>query len=114
MSGPAAADAPVAAEGWGCHGIPESGWDWGRRGRIRAWTDNRLVSNCLVYAVNRWRKAGGYIVVRKSHHGWWPHFLWTADFNTFFEFTPVKPNDELKSPPVLFKGYVRERTKNEA
>lgn len=33
-------------------------------------------SNCLVFALGAWFSRGGYLLVRRSRHGWWPHFLW--------------------------------------
>lgn len=71
------------------------------------------MSNCLFYAFNRWRKEGGFVVVRKSHHGWWPHFLWTGDHVTFWEFSPMSHCRPI-IPPLLFRGYIRSRTKENA
>ena len=36
-------------------------------------------SNCLIFAIRLWLTGGGYLVVRKSRAGWFPHFLWCAD-----------------------------------
>jgi len=36
-------------------------------------------SNCLIFAFRLWLTGGGYLVVRKSRAGWFPHFLWCAD-----------------------------------
>jgi hypothetical protein len=65
------------------------------------------VSNCLIYVVQRWLKARGYVILRLSHWGWWPHFLWSKDLVTFEEFTPAKPHRRRLLPPVLFRGRVR-------
>ena len=32
-------------------------------------------SNCFFFAVGRWLSRGGYLLIRKSRLGWWPHFL---------------------------------------
>ena len=36
-------------------------------------------SNCLIFAFRLWLTGGGYLLVRKSRAGWFPHFLWCAD-----------------------------------
>jgi hypothetical protein len=64
------------------------------------------VSNSLLFAVRQLLQHGGYIVMRKSHHGWWPHFLWSADLVTFEEFQPIVPAHTRRLPPLLFRGYV--------
>ena len=37
------------------------------------------MSNCLFFALARWWTRGGYLVLRRSHHGPWLHVLWCAD-----------------------------------
>lgn len=64
------------------------------------------MSNCIIYAVFTWLKQGGYIVIRKSRRGWWPHFLWSLDLKTFKEYYPLYPK-RRKIPPPLFRGYVK-------
>lgn len=32
-------------------------------------------SNCLLYALRRWRYRDDYLLIRRSRWGWWPHFL---------------------------------------
>jgi hypothetical protein len=65
-------------------------------------------SNCLIFALAHWWHDGGYLIVRRSWYGWWPHFLWSADLKVFEEFTPLRTKTYRLCPPVLFKGYVRE------
>jgi hypothetical protein len=65
-----------------------------------------MKSNCILYAVACWFKSGGYIVLRKSNYGWWPHMLWTKDFTTFAEFTPRVHVENAAFPPLLFRGSV--------
>lgn len=63
-------------------------------------------SNCLIFALCQWYKNGGYLVVRKSRWGWWPHFLWSADLKSFEQFAPTNPVHK-KFPPFLFKGSIK-------
>ncbi len=63
--------------------------------------------NCLFYALRKWAREGGYLVIRKSHHGWWPHFLWSKDLKTFEQFGPPAPRSGLFLPPPVFRGYVK-------
>lgn len=65
------------------------------------------MSNCILFALARWWKFGGYVIVRKSHHGWWPHVLWSLDLKTFEEYQPEKPNHHLLIPPPLYRGVVK-------
>jgi hypothetical protein len=62
--------------------------------------------NCLVFAFQHWFKCGGYLLVRKSHSGWWPHFAWSSDLKTFQSFTPAVPNHHMRFPPLFFRGKV--------
>jgi hypothetical protein len=65
------------------------------------------ISNCLFFAVSRWLKYGGYVIVRKSHYGWWPHFLWSQDLLSFEEYSPAIPNHHLLIPPPLYRGVIK-------
>ena len=71
------------------------------------------MSNCILYAFKRWWAEGGYVVIRASHYGWWPHVLWSKDLVTFEEYTPKRPNHHLWFPPPLYEGEVRITTANE-
>jgi hypothetical protein len=64
-------------------------------------------SNCFAYAVGQWWAHGGYVVVYRSHFGWWPHFLWSPDLKTFYEFMPVAPKRRRIFPPLWFRGTMR-------
>jgi hypothetical protein len=64
-------------------------------------------SNCIIFALRRWFKYGGYVVLRKSNFGWWPHMIWTKDFATFEEFAPRIHNANMAFPPLLFKGVAK-------
>ena len=70
-------------------------------------------SNCAVYAVTKFLREGGYIVVGRSDHGWWPHVRHTFDFVTFSYFA-MRPKDLARwkrgrhwCPPRWFKGRSR-------
>jgi hypothetical protein len=63
--------------------------------------------NCLVYALRKWFTHGGYVVMRRSRYGWWPHFLWSPDLLQFFAFVPVKRPHRRWLPPLWFKGSER-------
>lgn len=63
--------------------------------------------NCLLFVFIRWWKHSGYVVIRKSHYGFWPHFLWSKDLKEFEEYTPSKPNHHLIIPPPFYKGEVK-------
>jgi hypothetical protein len=65
------------------------------------------VSNCLIWAFRRFFIRGGYVIFRKSHYGWWPHFLWSPDLKTFYDYQPKAPNHHLLIPPPLYRGVVR-------
>lgn len=64
------------------------------------------LSNCILYAVGRWWRRGGYVVIRKSNYGPFPHFMWSADLLTFESFIPMRPAHERWFPPPLFRGRV--------
>lgn len=67
------------------------------------------LSNCFIYAYGRYKREGGYLMIRKSRLGsWFPHVLWAKDLKDaeMAHFVPVdiKP---LVIPPPLFEGYVK-------
>jgi hypothetical protein len=64
-------------------------------------------SNCLIFALTKWVKHGGYLVVRKSRWGPFPHFLWSPDLQRFESYVPIDPRKRL-IPPLLFRGRIRE------
>lgn len=69
---------------------------------------------CIFYAVNQYRKNGGYIAVRRTRLGyWWPHFLWLppdcpkgGKCEGIESFVPEEPVIRL-FPPLWFKGFVK-------
>ena len=55
-----------------------------------------------------WWRHGGYLVIRKSRWGWFPHVLWMSpDRSRLSSFVPINPRRHL-IPPPLFRGYVKE------
>lgn len=65
-------------------------------------------NNCLCWALAKWKRYGGYIVMRKSNYGWFPHFLWLSKDRTQLEsFVPDDPRHKVLPPPV-FRGHVKE------
>lgn len=65
------------------------------------------MSNCLIFALERFFKYGGFCVWRKSRHGFWWHFMWSPDLKRFEEYVPLTPTHEKVSPPILFRGRVK-------
>lgn len=64
-------------------------------------------SNCLFFALalfwrRRWR---GYIAIRKSHWGNFPHFLYEEGRHKV-GYVPIDPRVKT-CPPPLFRGRVR-------
>lgn len=72
-------------------------------------------SNCLIFALLlAWRRRGrrGYLAMRRSDHGRFPHFLW-FERHHIISYKPHHPIDR-KCPPALFKGRVCWGDKNES
>lgn len=70
-----------------------------------------MLSNCILFSLWRYFTRGGYILIHKSEHGWWPHLQWSKDLNVIEDYQPLYPNERLRCPPPLFRGYVRRRTR---
>lgn len=64
-------------------------------------------SNCLVYAVSQYLRHGGYVIMMHSRFGWWPHFVWSPDMLTFWEFAPPRKRPR-RFPSLWFQGSVKE------
>lgn len=39
------------------------------------------MSNCLFFVLAKWWKHGGYIIIRRSKQGPYPHFIWCEALN---------------------------------
>ena len=68
-------------------------------------------SNCLIYALLKLYRECGYITIRKSRFGWWPHFLHMSDEGAKRagdEISHYAPKHKYSRwfPPLLFKGRV--------
>lgn len=63
------------------------------------WRNGR--ENCLTWAVDKWDKQGGYLVIRWCRYNkqpWikWPHFLWLDDkYHHYLEH--IIPQEELET-----------------
>ena len=75
------------------------------------------MSNCFIFALRRWFKRGGYLIIRKSDAGWYPHFIWAESLKdleiehyTVDEFHPLM----RFMPAFLFKGYVKKHDNDRA
>jgi len=67
------------------------------------------VSNCLIFALWRWVTRGGYLILRRSHHGWWPHVLWSSHLrNAEIEHYVPRRYSQHFAPfhKILFRGDV--------
>ena len=68
------------------------------------------MTNCLFFAVALFlRRRHGYITVRKSRWGRFPHFLYTEQRNgttRYISYIPLNPKHK-KLPPPFFKGRVK-------
>lgn len=68
------------------------------------------MSNCLIYVIKKYLKEGGYIAIRKSRYGWWPHFIHCSDLMNakITHYVPIKYNLEYKYvDKILFKGQIK-------
>jgi hypothetical protein len=68
-------------------------------------------SNCLLFAVALYlrrarRGDAGYIVMRRSRFGRFPHFLYLHHQRRLISFCPTNPKHKLLPPP-LFRGSVK-------
>lgn len=68
------------------------------------------ISNCLLFVIEKWRKYDGYVAIRKSKYGWWPHFIWIKKLNNaeIEHFVPIERKLHKKYiDKILFKGEVK-------
>lgn len=65
-------------------------------------------SNCLIFALWRLATRGGYLLMRRSRWGWWPHFLWaeTLDPPRIEHYAPLGGGRPRWLPPPLFSGQI--------
>jgi hypothetical protein len=66
-------------------------------------------SNCLIWAIRQWRRAGGYVLMRRSEWYPGPHFLWaSADLTDRRAFVPLAPPVWRWWPRLWFRGQIVE------
>lgn len=59
-------------------------------------------SNCLIFALQRWRSDGGYLILRRSRHGWWPHVMHARSLSEPpLSYVPVQPISWQRLPWIL-------------
>lgn len=65
-------------------------------------------SNCLIFALSRYFNRGGYLLIRWSRWGRWPHFLWAESLNPLRieHFSPLGGGRPRLIPPLLFRGQI--------
>jgi hypothetical protein len=66
-------------------------------------------SNCLIFAVWRFLRRGGYLIMRRSRHGWWPHILWCEHLRdaVIEHYVPFNYSEHFAaSHKIIFRGYV--------
>lgn len=75
-------------------------------------------SNCLIFALRKFRKEGGYFVIRRARRGWLWHCLWVPSLQgvAVEQYVPTHPIEWqylpwwLRFAPVhmlLFRGFVK-------
>lgn len=68
---------------------------------------DRFYSNCLIWALWRFFRLGGWVKMRWSYWGPFPHFSWSQDDKVYRAFSPVSPRKRIIPPPI-FLGHVVE------
>lgn len=65
-------------------------------------------SNCLIYAGWRWLWRGGYLVMRRSRSGPFPHVMWAPQIPADLPVEQLVPHQRRDRilPPPLFHGRV--------
>jgi len=67
-----------------------------------------LIGSCLFYAFRKYFRAGGYLLVRKSRFGWWPHFLHMDNNGNITQWQPDGKLRWWKPWEILiYKGYIK-------
>lgn len=63
-------------------------------------------ANCLTFALDRWHRTGGYLVIRKSDHWAMPHVL-HQDTDGLHHFVPPCDLDKPAQALLGFEGVER-------
>jgi hypothetical protein len=71
----------------------------------------RSFSNCLIFSIRlylrRARKGdAGYLVMRRSRFGNFPHFLYMRRNGRLVSYCPINPKHKRLPPPV-FRGFIK-------
>lgn len=70
-----------------------------------------MKNNCFFYALGLWVRRGGYLVVRKSRMGFFPHFIWCGDLKNaeVLHFSPDVPKNHAGKlfHKFWFKGSIK-------
>lgn len=63
------------------------------RGARNRRVGDEFVGNCVFFALRRWFTKGGYLVIRRSRLGPYPHLLWTPELGSapVEQFKPIEP-----------------------
>lgn len=64
-------------------------------------------TNCWAWALNKWLKEGGFILIRKSYWGPYLHLQHVDKEGIIREYTPFEQKKPHIVPPPIFKGYVK-------
>jgi hypothetical protein len=68
--------------------------------------------NCIIYVFRLFFKNGGYIIIRKSHYGRYPHFIWAKNINGL-EVKHIAPTTDAPPKNILdlfyFEAYEKDR-----
>lgn len=64
------------------------------------------IGNCLLWALSAWWRLGGYILIRRSRGGYYPHFLWTDRRDDdvhrhIVSFVPATEAERARQVPLL-------------
>jgi len=68
-----------------------------------------VFGNCLFFGLWRWMTRGGYLILRRSHHGWWPHVLWCEHLRDaeIEHYVPKRYSSHFAaSHKLFFRGYI--------
>lgn len=74
--------------------------------------------NCLTYAVSKWLREGGYLLIRRSHFAevvgienkwnplyWIPHFLHRSKDKIITQYTPTESQKRKDKQKGLFAAF---------
>lgn len=65
------------------------------------------MNNCLFFALKKFLKKDGFIIIRKSNHGKWFHFMWSKNLKDIEHFVPHEKLKCALFSKILFKGKVK-------